>query len=120
MRWSPKNGCSTSRPAGPSTGPVTALVVADPSTGRVIGSALAPAGVAHWTYGPPGTGAGVIAYTDGGTLTVVDASGSHQIEAGTISELAVTPPTPEGQGPFELYWTNAGAPKAYAIDTKAG
>jgi hypothetical protein len=107
-------------PAQTPTGPVTALVAADPSTGRVIRSALAPTGVADWTYGPPGTGAGVIAYTDGGTLTVVDANGSHQIETGTISELAVTPPTPEGRGPFELYWTNAGAPKAYAIATKAG
>ena len=107
-------------PAQTPTGPVTALAVVNPSTGRVIVSALAPAGVADWTYGPRGTGSGVIAYTDGSTLTVVGSGGSHQLETGTISELAITPPTPEGRGPFELYWTNGGAPKAYAIATKAG
>jgi hypothetical protein len=107
-------------PAQTPAGAVTALVVADPSTGMVISSALAPAGVTDWTYGPPGGSSGVIVYTDGSTLTVVSSSGSRQIETGTISELAVTPATPEGRGPFELYWTNAGVPKAYAINAKSG
>jgi hypothetical protein len=107
-------------PAQTSTGPAVALVVADPSTGRVIRSALAPTSVTDWMYGPAGLSSGVVAYTDGSTLTVVSSSGSREIETGTISELAVSPPTPEGQGPFELYWTNAGSPKAYALAIKAG
>lgn len=99
------------------SGPETALVVVNPSTGGVIRSALAPAGVTDWTYGPAGRSGGTIAYASAGTLTVVDAAGSRQIDTGTISELAITPLTPPEQGPYELYWMNDGTAKAHSLET---
>ncbi len=104
-------------PAQTPSGSATALVVLNPATGAVIRSALAPAGVTDWTYGPAGRSGGTIAYTSAGTLTVVDAAGSRQIDTGTISELAITPLTPPEQGSYELYWMNDGAAKAYSLKT---
>jgi hypothetical protein len=120
-------------PAQTTGGAATALIVANPSTGAVIRSALAPADVTDWTYGPQGMNSGIIAYTDSSTLTLVDATDTQQLDAGTISDLAVSPAGPDGfeptsvfaerhvePTPFELYWTNSGAPKAYPFKLKTG
>jgi hypothetical protein len=120
-------------PAQSTGGAATALIVANPSTGAVIRSALAPANVTDWTYGPQGMNSGVIAYTDGSTLTLVDATSTQQLDTGTISDLAISPASPVGHepasvfaethaepAPFELYWTNSGAPKADPVKVKTG
>ncbi len=120
-------------PAQSTGGAATALIVANASTGAVIRSALAPADVTDWTYGPQGMNSGIIAYTDANTLTLVDATHTQQIDAGTISDLAVSPANPDGfppavayplakeaPTPFELYWTNSGAPKADPFTVKTG
>jgi hypothetical protein len=58
----------------------------------------------------------IIAYTEGSTLTVVDSGGTHQVDAGTISELAITPSAGTPSLRFQLYWTNAGAPKTHSLN----
>jgi hypothetical protein len=104
-------------PAQTANGAVTALVVLDAVTGKVIRSTLAPATITDLVAGPVngGLGKATIAYTEGSTLTVVDSSGTHQVDAGTISELAITPSAGTPSLRFQLYWTDAGAPKARLI-----
>ncbi len=102
-------------PAQTSSGPVTALVVLNPVSGKVIRSALVPGAITGWSAGAVGQGSGstIIAYTDGSTLTVVQSGGAHVIDTGAISDLAITPLSGENRERLQLYWTNAGEPKTW-------
>jgi hypothetical protein len=102
-------------PAQTASGAATALVVLDLTSGRLVRSVLAPSNITEWAAGPvdDGFGATTIAYTDGVTLTVVNAHGTRVADTGAIHDLAISDNGANDLG--ELFWTNANKANALTV-----